>query len=36
MGSGKCVDLHVCGNASFQEDMKGHSVSACSPVMCEA
>jgi len=26
MESGKCVDLHVCGKASFQEDMKGHSV----------
>ena len=34
MESGKCVDLHVCGKLSLQEDMKGHSVGACSPVIC--
>jgi len=26
MESGKSLHLHVCGNASLQEDMKGHSV----------
>ena len=34
MESGKCVDLHVCGKLSLQEDMKGYSVGACSPVIC--
>ena len=30
-----CLD-HVYGKASRQEDVKGHSVGAFRPVMCEA
>jgi hypothetical protein len=29
----KCLDFYVCGKASGQEDIKKHSVGACSPVM---
>ena len=34
--SGKCLDLHVCGKASDQKDVEGHSVGAYRPVICEA
>jgi len=34
MDSVKCLDLYVCGKASGQEEIKEHSVGACSSVIC--
>jgi len=35
MDSVNCLDLYVCGKASGQENIKEHSVGACSPVISE-